>query len=141
VAKLLHTYRPNILQSGFSWRHIMPKEFKATLVKWLTIAREDFNRIYVLNIAPTNEAIEAHSPGLTSSIKLFNKLIFKSVQSVATEHIYLVDVHEAIRSSAPGMTTFINDRDGHHITLEGHKLYARLIETYEAEYARKMATG
>jgi hypothetical protein len=137
VAELLHNYRPNILRSGFSWRHCMPQEFKSILIKWLTTAKEDFDRVYVVNIAPTNEAIEAHSPGLTSSIKLFNKLIFKSIKSVAAKNVYLMDVHEAISHSASGISMFINEKDGHHITLEGHKLYAQMIATNEAEHAKE----
>ncbi len=138
VKKFLHNYRPHILQSGFSWRHIMPREFKSTLIQWLTTAKKDFSRVYVYNIAPTNASIEAHSPGLSSSIELYNKLIFSSIKSVAAENVYLMDVHKAISSSVSGVSKYINDRDGHHITIEGHKLFAQMIASHESRFSREL---
>ncbi len=141
VRKFLHHYRPRILHSGFSWRHIIPQEFKSTLIKWLATAKEDFNRVYVFNIAPTNESIEAHSPGLSSSIELYNKLISKSIKSVESGNIHLMDIHKAIISSGSSISKYINDQDGHHITLEGHKLYARMIASHESDFFKDLQSA
>jgi len=131
VRRFLHRYRPYILHSGFSWRQIVPEEFESNLIKWFTVASKDFQRVYVLNIAPTNESIEAHSPGLTSSIELYNKLIVNSIELVGEANIHLIDVYKAICDSNEKLTKFINNQDGHHITQDGHELYARMIASHE----------
>jgi len=132
VKKLLHKYRPNILLSGFSWRHIIPAEFQSTLKSWLAVAIKDFERVYVINIAPTNSAIESHSPGLTSSIELYNKIISVAVKSIAASNLFLMDIHGALNVPDPCSNKHINEHDGHHLTLEGHKVYAELIADNEA---------
>jgi hypothetical protein len=100
--------------------------------------KEDFSRVYVYNIAPTNESIEAHSPGLSSSIELYNKLIFSSIKSVAAENVYLMDLYKAISSSVSGESKYINDRDGHNITLEAHKRFAQMIVSHESCFYRDL---
>ena len=88
-------------------------------------------RVYVINIPPTNETTEAHTPGFSDSIKLYNELIHNAAQSVPSANVFLIDVFRAIHTMPKGISTHIIKSDGHHITLEGHKLYAHLIMTNE----------
>jgi len=133
VVKFLHNNRARLLRSGLSWRLVNPKRFAATYCDWLRAATQEFDRIYVLNIAPTIPKIEAHSPGLTASIELYNRIIADSVLRVGNPKIALVDVHSGILKSLRGNASLITQEDGHHITSEGHCLYARMIAEKEAE--------
>ena len=57
----------------------------------------------------------------------YNGLIEQSVRATGKENIRLIDVHAAIQQSENGIRRFINQNDGHHITAEGHQLYADLL--------------
>jgi acyl-CoA thioesterase I len=133
VVRFLHHNRARLLRSGLSWRLVNPKRFAATYCDWLRAATQEFDRIYVLNIAPTIPKMEAHSPGLTASIELYNQIIADTVDQVGNQKIVLVDVHSGILKSPGGIASLITQDDGHHITSEGHRLYARMIAEKEAE--------
>jgi lysophospholipase L1-like esterase len=70
--------------------------------------------------------MELHSPGLTNSILLYNEIIGTAARD-AGKTVQFVDVHSAILAEADGLRRYMNLTDGHHITREGHSLYARLI--------------
>ncbi|MBU0608187.1 MAG: hypothetical protein KKI08_09870 [Armatimonadetes bacterium] len=38
-----------------------------------------------------------------------------------------MDAHGAILSESDGLAKYINNKDGHHLTREGHRLYADLM--------------
>ncbi|MHB8109780.1 MAG: SGNH/GDSL hydrolase family protein [Syntrophorhabdaceae bacterium] len=124
VRDFLHKHRPQMLSAGFSFRHLMPDEFTHALFWWLAGAQRDFKKVCVINIAPTNEQTEKHSPGLSESISQYNRIIETEINKARWHNVRLIDVHSAISRDIP---KYINEKDGHHITVEGHELYARLI--------------
>jgi len=127
VAKVLHYLRPWLLCLGFRWRQTDEEQFRAVLEQWLSRAQRAVGRVYVITIAPTTDFTAAHSPGLRSSIEAYNRLIRDVVESAASTAVRLIDVHAAINGMGGNIAQFINERDGHHITESGHRLYARLI--------------
>ena len=129
TAKVLHALRPLLLGAGLSWQNTDQRQFEAVLGRWLRDGARTADRIYVINIAPTTPASEGHSPGLESSIVQFNVAIARSVADVPAAT--LVDVHAAIVGEGERASPYVNPTDGHHITAQGHQLYADLIRAFE----------
>lgn len=127
VVKCLHFLRPFLLTAGLRWSATEPEPFEATLTRWLLRANKRFGTIYVINIAPTVPAIEAHSPGLAQSIVSYNASIARCIAAIPPRTVRLIDVHQAISQEPGGIERYINPRDGHHITADGHRFYAKLI--------------
>ncbi len=125
VVRFLHDYRSTLLHIGFSWRYTKPEVFRFTLERWLSAASQDFQSVYIFNIAPTTIEVDAHSPGLSDSIEQYNGLIYRVLRSVSANNLSLLDINTAIKRS--GIANLINAKDGHHITLEGHALYSQMI--------------
>jgi hypothetical protein len=127
IVHLLHTHRRTLLRLGPVWRMTSPDAFRAALEQILGHAIEDADTVLVVNIAPTIDSIERHSPGLGASITEYNELISTVVGSTASDRVKLIDVHHAITHDAAPVETFISPSDGHHLTRDGHALYARLL--------------
>jgi hypothetical protein len=122
----LHSNRARILNNGFRWRVTEPQEFQTAYVELLRSVSGYDGWIYAVGIAPTTPEMEQHSPGLTSSILLYNEIICTAARD-AGNSVRFVDVNGAILEDADGLRRYMNLTDGHHITTEGHSLYARLI--------------
>lgn len=135
VVKFLHDHRPALLHAGFSWRITKPEVFSHTLQRWLSSAIQDFQSVYIFNIAPTTTEMDAHSPGLSNSIEQYNELIAGALRSVSANNLFLMDINTAIKGSRLSITNLINVEDGHHITLEGHALYSQMIIAERASQA------
>lgn len=130
VIGFLHRARPHLLKAGLSWRLTTPKHFARLLSRWLSHAADTFERVYVVNIAPTVPTVAAHSPGLADSITVYNELIRESIAACPLRSVVLVEINAAITEAERG-TSYVNGADGHHITREGHKLYSHLILSHE----------
>lgn len=129
----LHRGRPFLLRNGIRWQATAPGPFEAGLRRILADASRHCEQVYVLNIAPTVPAIERHSPGLTRCIEDYNQRLARvagEFSAAAAGCAVLVDVHGAITARGD-VATYVSPNDGHHITREGHRLYAELIAGYE----------
>ncbi|MBM3272726.1 hypothetical protein FJY94_05680 [Candidatus Kaiserbacteria bacterium] len=129
VAKILHFARPFLLRAGIRWRATEGHDFETRLLAWIKAARTGATRVYVVNIAPTIPTIDAHSPGLADSIHDYNAAIRRAASAGGGT---LIDVFGAIRAQPEGIDGHINPRDGHHISRQGHRLYADLLLAAEA---------
>ncbi|MCX7829826.1 MAG: hypothetical protein N2445_02020 [Acidobacteria bacterium] len=127
VSRFLHNNRARILRSGLGTRPTPPKKFKKTLSKWLESAIKTELLILIINIAPNTDAIERHSPGFRRSIELYNKIICETVSEVNCSKISLIDVNSKIKEVDKNIEFLINQKDGHHITKEGHRLYSEML--------------
>lgn len=134
VIKFLHDNRPNILKSGFFWRATPPAKFKWLYKNALKSALEVFSRVYVINIFPTTEDIEKHSPGLNKSIALYNDLIKETITSTKADNLFFIDIHKIISDGTHKLEKVIDKADGHHLTLEGHRLLYDLLIERELNY-------
>jgi hypothetical protein len=126
ISKVLHASRPCLLRLGLSWRLTSPSKFSSTLRLWLDHAIQSGYRLYVINIAPPTPSISLRSPGVEECITEYNNLISDVVAAHSAANLSLIDVHSAIQKSNT-LTTFVNEHDGHHITIAGHQLYSKLI--------------
>ena len=111
---------------GIKWQVIVPDKFYNLYVEFLSKAMKEFDRIYILNIAPTTHQIEQHSPGFDSQINKYNLLIDSAVKQLNTDNIFLIDINKAIREQSDSIENYIQ-KDGHHITSKSHKMYADMI--------------
>lgn len=127
IIAFLHKHRAALLRRGFAHYLVNAEDYETILKKWLTDAAPKFKRIYVLNIAPTNQEIEAHSPGLQKSIGQYNAIIEKVIAEINADKIKLIDCHSIIKASEHGLDSLIIKEDGHHLTALAHTIYARLI--------------
>jgi hypothetical protein len=127
VQWFLHRNRAALQRGGFVWRFTPVGHFAATYRRWLLSALEGGARILAINIAPTNAVTASHSPGLQESITLYNEAIKGVIAAIDAPAIRLIDVHRLIVERDPGMTRFINVRDGHHLTTDAHDLYAAAL--------------
>jgi|SRR5918911_28260 hypothetical protein len=134
--KFLHDHRAQILRRTGGWRQLGPQEFRAIYRRWLAEALNQFSRVYLINIAPTNEATEAHSPGLSRSIVLYNEMIAELVSALNAENLFLIDVHQHIGDNLQEIDRYIVSQDGHHITALSNRLCSDEIKKHEARYFR-----
>lgn len=125
IIRFLHDNRRRLLSLGPSWRETPPRRFQRVFASLLRAASDSSAAVVVLNIAPTVPAVEQHSPGLSRAIETYNGMIADSVR-VAGPKVRLVDVHQRISQETSGLQRYINERDGHHITRDGHNLYREL---------------
>jgi acyl-CoA thioesterase I len=126
VVAFLHSKRSRILKSGFRWRVTEPPQFREMYTDLLRAASQHGQHMVAVSIAPTTLAMEEHSPGLLSSIVLYNDIIRFAVREVGSG-IHYVDVHNAVLQEPDGLARWIDSADGHHITREGHQLYSAHI--------------
>lgn len=139
--KFLHYARPFLLRAGLKWQATGIEAFQSVLTCWLRDAQARCVRVYVINIAPTVESIEAHSPGLRHSIESYNEAISAAVAAADPAVVALVDVHAAISRQPDPVSTYVNQADGHHITCRGHRLYADMIYSIEKERLARSRAG
>lgn len=132
--KLLHDHRARILERTGGWRHIEPPTFQAIYQKWMEHAAGRFSRIYLINIAPTNEATEKHSPGFSKSIAQYNEIIAELVSALGYENLFLIDVYKALSRDKDEIDRLILPDDGHHITSLAHRIYSDEIRKHEEQY-------
>jgi acyl-CoA thioesterase-1 len=127
VIGFLHANRSRLLRAGFAWREVDPQLFRSAVRLMLEKAAGSARAVLVLNIAPTTAAMDAHSPGFARSIEEYNGILHAEVLALGCASVRLVDVHQAIVAERDGVTRYVNQVDGHHITPDGHLLYAHLL--------------
>ncbi len=127
IVWLIRKNRARLLRSGYLWRETPAHVFAANYEVWLRNACASARHVFALNIAPTTDAIDAHSPGFRSSIEYYNGLIADAVSAVDARNLTLIDVYGALKAQPEPLELYINAKDGHHITTTGHKFYCRLI--------------
>lgn len=132
--KFLHDHRARILKLTGGWQQLSRQEFRLFYRRWLAEAVNKFSRIYVVNIAPTNQATEMRSPGFTQCITEYNSIIADVVFSLETNNVFLIDVHELISKDQDRIDELIISDDGHHLTALSHQLITEAITTYEAAH-------
>lgn len=132
IISYLHKNRARLLRKGSVHYLVEKEDYEKLLTKWLQDAVTKFNRIYLLNIAPTNEGIENHSPGFGKSINEYNKIIENVVTALNNPVIKMIDIHSLIAGQA-NIDDFIIREDGHHITVKAHQLIADKLIAMERQ--------
>ena len=127
VISFLHDHRAAILRMlRRPIRRTAPGEFDSMLAAWIAGLRGTSRRVYVINIAPTTERVERHSPGLTESIQTYNMIISNAIRNEGETNVQLINAYEALLDGDFASPRLIR-ADGQHLTAEAHELYARMI--------------
>lgn len=134
IINYLHRNRAKLLKKGFVYYNTDKRKFEELLTKWLETAIASFKRIYIFNIAPTNEDMEQHSPGFQDSIKVYNNIISKVVGTINNEKISLINVNAIISGSEYPFDDLIVKSDGHHLTALAHRIYGQELIKLEEKY-------
>ncbi len=138
TVKFLHKHRAAILLRTGGWQQLKPDEFRSVLTRWLPRAAQNFARVYVFNVAPTNRKTEEHSPGFTKSIELYNEILDSVSAALKLDNLFVIDVHAIISSAGPEeIDKHILAEDGHHLTARSHELYYEEIRKREENYLRR----
>jgi len=129
----LHNNRAALLKSGFSWKAVEMKDFQKTIETWTDMLSKHAERVYLINISPTNKQTEAHSPGLIRSISQYNQILSEAASKYSNK-VSLIDVHSMIPQQSDDIDDYILKEDGHHITMNTHVLIADSLISRECEY-------
>jgi hypothetical protein len=133
IVGILHRNRARILNSGIQFRFTRPAEFRKRYAEMIRRASDHCEHVYAIGIAPTIPGTDSHSPGLSASIRLYNSLVEDAIREQRNSNITILDVGNAIKQTGRPTSDFINPVDGHHLTAEGHRLYATLVACAEAQ--------
>jgi len=136
IIKLIHDNRAKLLRNGFVHFLVDKGKYEAILKEWLTSALPVFSRIYVLNIAPTIESIESHSPGFSKSIKEYNAIIRNVISEIDSKKIFLIDAYNILSKNSNSLETLITPDDGHHLTKKAHEIYAAELIALEKQFVK-----
>lgn len=134
VIKFLHNNRAKLQNFGLKYFIVKPKDFAEEYKKFLNEAAKAAERIYVFNIVPTNDEIEAQSPGLKKSIDDYNKIISDVIKEMNLKNVFLIDMYEHVNSKIENLNDYVLKEDGHHITKLSHKIYSEKIIENETKY-------
>jgi hypothetical protein len=125
IINYLHQNRARLINRGFIYYNTDKNKFGQILSSWLFQATNKFKRIYVVNIAPTNEETENHSPGFKRSIEVYNAIIERVVREADNSKVMLIDINQVISKSGQHLDDLILKKDGHHLTSLAHQMYAK----------------
>jgi hypothetical protein len=126
IVRFLHNYRATIQKLGIYWQNTKPQVFEKKVKDFVSLAEKNFERVYIINIAPTNSETEKHSPGFGLQISNYNKILHNVAKTTSGSNIKFVDIHREIAADPQGIQKFIN-KDGHHLTSSAHELYLNEI--------------
>lgn len=132
IIGFLHAKRAWLLKNGFAHYLVPIRKYEEILREWLSLAKTDFGRTYVLTIAPTNAEIDSHSPGFQESIASYNAVIRKVITELNAPNIFLIDMHRTLAAKEP-FDDYVLKEDGHHITALTHRLIAESLIQKENE--------
>lgn len=130
VIKYIHNNRAKLIKSnkgGFVKTKL--EIFEEVLRNFLAHASENYKKVFLINICPTNDKIEAHSPGLKANINIYNEKILEVFKSIKTSNIFLIDIYKELQS-VENINNYIVEEDGHHIHPITHKLIAEKIISF-----------
>lgn len=136
VVKFIKYNRARIIKNIGYWRLVEENEFFHHYMELLKKSVNRYDRIYIINIAPTNEKTEKHSPGFMEGINIYNAIIQKMVKELNAPNVFLINAYDIIQKQN-NLNDYIIEEDGHHIKPITHELYAKaIIQLEEAHFVK-----
>ena len=99
IIKFIHNNRSKIQNLGVKYYLTKPDKFYESYKVMVSQMLNDSKKVYLINIAPTNEKTENHPPGFTKSIKKYNKIIKEIVNEINSPKLFLIDLYSIISTS------------------------------------------
>jgi hypothetical protein len=122
--RFLHQNRARIIKSNGGFVKTDINLFKSTFMTFIRHSSSNFEKVFVINICPTNEMIERHSPGLTNNINVYNNGIKDTLNDLNLANVFLIDVHQMISGEMNHLDDYVVKGDGHHIHSKTHEWIA-----------------
>ena len=130
VVKLVHKFRAQLVQAR-TIRVVPEGEFRSAYREWLPRVAANAQRVYVIDVAPTNQLMEERSPGFMESIRVYNDIIRETVDELGAGKAQLIGVHAAISAASTDIDDWVVREDGHHITPRTHRMIFEQIRDRE----------
>lgn len=134
VTGYIHKNRSKILQKGNAYVRTEKPIFSKLLRTLIDKAHNDYKRVYVITICPTNQKIENHSPGFTKHINEYNDVIKAVVKDAGYSNVFLIDINAFINDRYDQIDNYILKEDGHHINAKAHETIAEMIIKHETDF-------
>jgi hypothetical protein len=120
VVKYIHKNRAKLISSNGGYRVTENSVFEENYNEIIDFALLQYEKVFLINICPTDIKTESHSPGLQKSIDEYNSIIKKIVEKKSSNKISLIDINSIVKSK-PDIYSYMLT-DGHHITPSTHEL-------------------
>jgi hypothetical protein len=113
--KYIHKNRASLINKSGGHVKIELTKFVDLMQVFLNEGIKNYQKIFIINICPTNSAIEQHSPGLSRNIEKYNNAIGELVTNTKSEKIHLINVNGLVKNDLNNIDKYIVKEDGHHI--------------------------
>lgn len=134
IVNYLHNNRSKILKKGKFYVKTEKELFYTTLKTLINKATQDYKRVYLITICPTNDKTELHSPGFTKNINFYNAIIKNVFQETEKPNLFLIDINKYINERYLDIDKYVLKDDGHHITSLTHSIISNQIIENEINY-------
>ena len=122
VIKILHKFRPFLLEYNFSRRHksawVSIDKFEKNLLAIKSLCKKANVNLKIVNISPPNEYLKSRSIGSEHNILDYNEIIMKSFKEKE-----IIDIHSLFSKKIEDYLL----PDGHHLTKLGFNQLAEKI--------------
>lgn len=119
IVKYIHGNRSKMIAKHGGYRVTEIRAFENNYLQIIEKAIKQYKKIFLINICPTDERTEKHSPGFLQSIIDYNKVIKTCSLKFSDQQVFLIDIFSIIDKKEIGQYV---DADGHHITPLTHQL-------------------
>jgi len=119
VIKFIHANRSKMIARHGGYKVTDINVFENQYTEILEKAVKQYNKVFLVNICPTDEKTEQHSPGFLQSIIDYNKVIASCAKKFNDSQVFLIDVFSLV--DRKDIFKYIT-ADGHHITPLTHQL-------------------
>lgn len=128
VLAVVKKYRRQIIKSFPDRTYTNPDIFRQKLYEIVGLAeRDNVKNLIIVNIITPPDDFEYRSPGAQANVSKYNQIIDKVSNDMKTKKmITVVNVDEEFHKGGR-----LNDyilSDGHHLSVQGNKVVARLLE-------------
>ena len=91
IVNYIHKNRASILSKNGGYVKTELFKFKDLMNNFINHGIENYNRVFIINICPTNKEIEARSPGFSNNIDKYNQAITDLVENAKSKKINLIN--------------------------------------------------
>lgn len=115
VIKYIHQNRASLIKKNNGYVKTTLTLFKDQLFEFANHGKDNYEKIFIINICPTNATIEQRSPGFTNNIDRYNKVIDEVIFEIGSNKLRLINLNQHINQNISHIDDYVVKEDGHHI--------------------------
>ena len=127
VIKYIHHNRVSLIKKNNGYVKTSLTLFKEQLFEFVNHGKDNYEKIFIINICPTNVTIEQRSPGFTNNINKYNKAINEVISEIGSNRLRLINLNQYINQNIIQIDDYVVKEDGHHIHSLTHTWIAKEI--------------